>query len=81
MRWSDRVGRRLKLRDLHIVLAVAESGSMAKAAADLAISQPVATIDKSYSIGIIALKNRTLAPFAQVFIDHALKIAKSMSGP
>jgi DNA-binding transcriptional LysR family regulator len=40
MRWSDRVGRRLKLRDLHIVLAVAESGSMAKAAADLAISQP-----------------------------------------
>ncbi len=40
MRWSDRVGRRLKLRDLHIVLAVAESGSMARAAADLAISQP-----------------------------------------
>ncbi len=40
MQWSDRVGRRLKLRDLHIVLAVAESGSMAKAAADLAISQP-----------------------------------------
>lgn len=34
MRWSDRVGRRLKLRDLHIVLAVAEAGSMAKAAAD-----------------------------------------------
>jgi DNA-binding transcriptional LysR family regulator len=40
MPWSDRVGRRLKLRDLHIVLAVAESGSMAKAAGDLAISQP-----------------------------------------
>src|SRR2546421_12619576 len=40
MRWSDRVGRRLKLRDLHVVLAVAESGSMGKAAADLNISQP-----------------------------------------
>ena len=40
MRWSDRVGRRLRLRDLHIVLAVAESGSMAKAAAELSISQP-----------------------------------------
>jgi DNA-binding transcriptional LysR family regulator len=40
MQWSDRVGRRLKLRDLHIVLAVAESGSMGKAAAELAISQP-----------------------------------------
>ena len=34
------VGKRLKLRDLHIVLAVAEAGSMAKAAADLSISQP-----------------------------------------
>jgi DNA-binding transcriptional LysR family regulator len=40
MEWTDRVGRRLKLRDLHILLAVAQSGSMGKAAADLAISQP-----------------------------------------
>src|SRR4051812_8924400 len=40
MQWSDRVGRRLKLRDLHILLAVARSGSMGKAAADLAMSQP-----------------------------------------
>jgi hypothetical protein len=30
--WSDRIGRRLKLRDLHILLAVANSGSMGKAA-------------------------------------------------
>jgi DNA-binding transcriptional LysR family regulator len=40
MQWSDRVGRRLKLRDLHILLAVAKYGSMGKAAADLTISQP-----------------------------------------
>lgn len=40
MQWTDRVGRRLKLRDLHILLAVAKSGSMGKAAADLAMSQP-----------------------------------------
>jgi DNA-binding transcriptional LysR family regulator len=38
--WSDRIGRRLKLRDLHILLAVANSGSMGKAASDLAVSQP-----------------------------------------
>jgi DNA-binding transcriptional LysR family regulator len=38
--WSDRIGRRLKLRDLHIMLAVANSGSMGKAASDLAVSQP-----------------------------------------
>src|SRR2546429_8494798 len=41
MDWADRIGRRIRLRDLHIVLAVAERGSMAKAAAHLAISHPV----------------------------------------
>src|SRR5437763_11020603 len=40
MRWETRIGRRLKLRDLHILLAVAQCGSMAKAAAQLAVSQP-----------------------------------------
>jgi molybdenum-dependent DNA-binding transcriptional regulator ModE len=38
---SDRIGRRIRLRDLHIVLAVAEAGSTAKAAQKLAISHPV----------------------------------------
>jgi DNA-binding transcriptional LysR family regulator len=41
MDWTDRIGRRLKPRDLHIFLAVAESGSMAKAAETLACSRPV----------------------------------------
>lgn len=41
MHWIDRVGRRVKLRDLHIVLAVAEAGSMSRAADRLAISHPV----------------------------------------
>jgi DNA-binding transcriptional LysR family regulator len=40
MHWADRIGRRLKLRDLHILLAVVQHGSMAKASAELAISQP-----------------------------------------
>jgi DNA-binding transcriptional LysR family regulator len=41
MHWIDRVGRRVKLRDLHIVLADAEAGSMSRAADRLAISHPV----------------------------------------
>jgi DNA-binding transcriptional LysR family regulator len=41
MQWSDRIGRRIKLRDLHIFLAVARCNSMAKAAKLLAVSQPV----------------------------------------
>jgi DNA-binding transcriptional LysR family regulator len=39
--WADRIGRRVKLRDLHILMAVAQWGSMVKAAKDLAISTPV----------------------------------------
>src|SRR5947209_15976110 len=41
MDWADRIGRRVRLRDLHIVLAVAEHGSMAKASEYLAVSHPV----------------------------------------
>lgn len=40
IRWDDRIGRRLKLRDLHVLMRVAQYGSMGKAAAALAISQP-----------------------------------------
>jgi DNA-binding transcriptional LysR family regulator len=37
--WEGRIGRRVTLRDLHILLAVVRSGSMAKAAAQLSMSQ------------------------------------------
>jgi DNA-binding transcriptional LysR family regulator len=40
MAWDSRIRRRLKLRHLDTFLAVAQSGSMAKAAARLAVSQP-----------------------------------------
>ncbi len=55
MQWADRIGRRLKLRDLHILLAVVQRGSMAKAAAELAISQPAvskAIGDMEYALGL-----------------------------
>lgn len=54
MQWHERIGRRLKLRDLHILLAVAQHGSMAKAAALLAISQPAvskAIADMEHAVG------------------------------
>jgi DNA-binding transcriptional LysR family regulator len=55
MDWADRIGRRIRLRDLHIVLAVAERGSMAKAAAHLAISHPVVSktiSDLEHTLGV-----------------------------
>ena len=55
MDWVDRIGRRIKLRDLHILLAVAKAGSMGKAASALAVSQPViskAISDLEYAVGV-----------------------------
>jgi DNA-binding transcriptional LysR family regulator len=55
MDWADRIGRRIRLRDLHIVLAVAEAGSMAKASVRLAISHPVVSktiTDLEHTLGV-----------------------------
>jgi DNA-binding transcriptional LysR family regulator len=55
MDWTDRIGRRLKPRDLHVFMAVAERGNMAKAADSLAISRPVVskTIgDLEHTLGV-----------------------------
>jgi DNA-binding transcriptional LysR family regulator len=55
MRWADRIGRRLKLRDLHVLSSVVQWGSMAKAAQHLAVSQPVvsaAIADLEHAVGV-----------------------------
>lgn len=55
MHWSDRIGRRIKLRDLHVLHAVVQSGSMSKAAGNLAISVPVvskAIAELEHTVGV-----------------------------
>ena len=55
MEWTDRIGRRIKLRDLHIALVVTQTGSMLKAAEHLAISQPVVSkviADLEHALGV-----------------------------
>jgi len=74
MQWTDRIGRRVKLRDLHIFLAVAQSGSMTKAADELAVSPPVVSktiSDLERSLGV-RLLDRTyqgveLTPYGIAF--------------
>ena len=39
--WESRIGRRLRLRDLHVLFAVVQSGTMSGAAGMLGVSQPV----------------------------------------
>jgi DNA-binding transcriptional LysR family regulator len=55
MQWAERIGRRIKLRDLHVLHAVVQSGSMTKAANHMAISVPVvskAIADLEHTVGV-----------------------------
>ena len=53
--WEARIGRRLRLRDLHVLLTAVQCGSMAKAARRLAVSQPAiskAIADLEHTLGV-----------------------------
>ncbi len=67
MKWPDRIGRRLKLRDLHIFLAVLQHKSMVKAAAAIAVSQPVvskaiADIEHTLQVRVLDRTGRCIEP-------------------
>jgi DNA-binding transcriptional LysR family regulator len=78
MRWNDRIGRRIKLSDLHILLAVAECGSMAKAATELAVSHPVVSrsiSDLEHALGVRLLERNprgvALSPYGRAMLDRS----------
>ena len=78
MKWTDRIGRRLKLNDLHILMIVAESGSMGKAAKTLGISQPSvskAISDIEHTIGVRLLDRLAEGAVLTVY-GQALVIAR-----
>jgi DNA-binding transcriptional LysR family regulator len=67
MQLIDRIGRPLKLRDLHILATVAERGSMARAARELAISQPVvsktiADLEKTLGVRLLDRSRQGIEP-------------------
>ena len=79
MQWAERIGRRLKLRDLHVLLAVMEAGSMAKAARRLAVSQPVvsqAIADLEHTLGVrlVDRHRRGIEPtlYGRALLNHGL---------
>jgi DNA-binding transcriptional LysR family regulator len=79
--WQSRIGRRLSLRDLHILLAVVQWGSMAKAAAHLAISQPAiskAIADLERAVGVRLLDRSPggiePTPFGRALVKRGLAV-------
>jgi len=62
MQLSDRIGRRLKLHDLHVLMAVVQVGSMRKAAALLNTTQPAISrsiAELEYAFGVRLLDRGT----------------------
>jgi DNA-binding transcriptional LysR family regulator len=56
--WDSHIGRRLRLRDLHVFFTVVQSGSMAKAAAQFRVSQPAVSkviADLEHVVGVCLL--------------------------
>lgn len=65
--WENRVGRRLKLRDLHILSVVVRWGSMAKAAAHLdtsqsVVSEAIANLESALGVPLLDRSPRGIAP-------------------
>src|SRR5262249_8544349 len=58
MQLSDRIGRRMKLQDLHVLVTVMQAGSMGKAAQQLNISQPavsrsIAELEHAFGVRLL----------------------------
>ena len=65
--WESRIGRRLKLRDLHILSTVVQWGSMAKGAAHLGMSQPavseaIASLEDAVRVRLLDRSPRGIEP-------------------
>lgn len=74
--WDRRIGRQLKLRDLQVLSAVAQFGSMAKAAAHFSVTQPAisqAIADLEHAIGVRLLDRSPHGVVPTVYGEKLLK--------
>src|SRR3954451_16836256 len=76
MQLSDRIGRRIKLHDLHVLMAAIESGSMSKAAALLntgqpAISRSIAELEHALGVRLLDRSRQGIKPteYGRALID------------
>ena len=76
MQLSDRIGRRIKLHDLHVLMAAIQSGSMSKAAALLntgqpAISRSIAELEHALGVRLLDRSRQGIKPteYGRALID------------
>jgi DNA-binding transcriptional LysR family regulator len=76
MEWESRLGRRLRVRDLYILSTVVRSGSMAKGARQLAMTQPavseaIANLEHALGVRLLDRSPRGIEP--TIYADALLK--------
>jgi DNA-binding transcriptional LysR family regulator len=76
MEWESRLGRRLRVRDLYILSAVVKAGGMAKAARQLAMTQPavsaaIANLEHMLGVRLLDRSPRGIEP--TIYADAMLK--------
>lgn len=81
MRWTDRIGRRLKLNDLHVLMAVVQSGSMGTAAAQLhtsqsAVSRSIADLEHALGVRLLDRGPRGAEPtkYGRALLDCGVAV-------
>jgi DNA-binding transcriptional LysR family regulator len=86
MQWQERVKSRLKLRELHMLDAVVQSGSMAKAAAHLglsqsAVSKAIAEMEHTLGVPLLDRMSRGVEPtaFARILLKRSVTIFDELS--
>jgi len=67
MQMSDRIGKRMKLQDLHVLMAVVQAGSMGKAALLLNTTQPnisrsIAELERAFGVRLLDRHRRGIEP-------------------
>jgi len=76
MEWESRLGRRLRVRDLYILSTVVKAGGMAKAARQLAMSQPAvseAIANLEHMLGVRLLDRSPLGIEPTIYAEAMLK--------
>ena len=77
--WDNRVGRRLRLRDLHILFAAVEHGSMSAAGAHLnmsqsAVSQAIAALEDALKVRLLDRTPQGIEP--TIYADAIMRRGK-----
>jgi DNA-binding transcriptional LysR family regulator len=81
MEWESRLGRRLRVRDLYILATVVKSRSMAKAARELAMTQPsvseaIANLEDVLGVRLLDRSSRGVEPtiYANAMLKRSMAV-------